>query len=665
MLSRFLLPALAVGLAMPALAQKAQPASALEVGTDPVAELSADGQTYLRSARPAMMTGLDAPAIGATAEAQARDFLATRSGLFGFRAAGTSDLALVTSRKGDIGAVVKFQQTVDGVPVWNAVTAVNIDRDDRVQLVANGYRADLSAVDTAPAVSEDDARATVLAHLGVTDTEEHLASELIVWPTAPAALAWRVETEAIGGAWEGVVDAHTGELLRATDRATYHDDDEPRPSALPLADYHPAFRVDGTGMVFDPDPLTRAQVPRGTTGYTDGNDADTPQLTAARVMRTLENIELSGGLYKLSNEYSEVTDWDPQGPNNGLFRQASPDFDYTRNEDAFEAVTTFWHISNFMRYMNEDLNVEVSPYRYTTGVRFDPHGLDGADNSFYTGQTQRLSFGEGCVDDAEDADVILHELGHGLHHWLVGTGGGPSNGDGFSEGFGDYVANSYVRSLGLLAPSDPAYNRVFRWDGYYSFCWGGRTTNYTANYPTGGLPHQRGQHFSTSNLRVWDLIGGEKTDKAVFEGLTMTTPSSSQPQAAQAILQAAANLGYTQAEVDAFFNSYVDQGYNVSPVVTAEDAAAAELAGVLVSAAAPNPFNGLTTFDVMVASPQAVSVEVFDAVGRRVAVLFEGEMTAGQRFPLSLDAAALRSGVYVVRVTGESVATTRRVTVVR
>ena len=46
-------------------------------------------------------------------------------------------------------------------------------------------------------------------------------------------------------------------------------------------------------------------------------------------------------------------------------------------------------------------------------------GVNGADNSYYDRLLQRLSFGEGGVDDGEDADVIIHELTHGVHHWLT------------------------------------------------------------------------------------------------------------------------------------------------------------------------------------------------------------------------------------------------------
>ena len=39
----------------------------------------------------------------------------------------------------------------------------------------------------------------------------------------------------------------------------------------------------------------------------------------------------------------------------------------------------------------------------------------GADNSYSWDKHDVLRFGKGGVDDAEDAEVILHEYGHAIH----------------------------------------------------------------------------------------------------------------------------------------------------------------------------------------------------------------------------------------------------------
>lgn len=656
-LLRLALAALIIPVA--AFAQKPQPTSSLERGTDPVAAIADDGMTYARTGRAAMLVGLDAYVAPGTDEEMARAALAQYSGALGLRRA-TADLEVTETFTGQAGTVVRFRQTVGGVPVWGAESLVNLDLARRAQLIVNGYRPDADLQSTVPAVAAAEAREAALAHLGATGALDLDRTELMVWPAETGArLAWvvRLVPAAPLGDWEIAVDAHTGELLRVADRNLYHgaQGGEEPPTALPTVESHPLFaRVDGSGFIFDPDPLTRAGVAYGGQ-YVDGNDADTAALTAARSAVSLRDITFTGTEYRLVGPWAEIREIEP--PAKGLFPSADGLWNFTRNADGFEAATVYWHIDNYMRYVNVTLGVTALPSAYSTGVRFDPHGQSGADNSRYQGGTQNLAFGEGCVDDAEDADVIIHELGHGLHDFLTSI----SQVDGLSEGLGDYVAASYTRSLGLLDPTDASYNWVFKWDGHNA-CWPGRTAARTGTYPAGGVPHDRGQHWSTANMRIWNALGGEATDKAVLEGIRMTTGSSTQPQAANAAMQAAANMGYTTAQLSTMFTNYTQQGYTGLQMPVAADDGPAQASGAELTAASPNPFNGLTAFELVVDREQRVTVDVVDMLGRRVAVLFEGEVRPGLRYPFALDAAGLRAGVYVYRAIGETFNLSRRAT---
>ena len=60
-----------------------------------------------------------------------------------------------------------------------------------------------------------------------------------------------------------------------------------------------------------------------------------------------------------------------------------------------------------------------------------------------------------------------------------------------------------------------------------------------------------------------------------------------------------------------------------------------------------------------------MTVALYDALGRRVAVLHDGAMQAQQTARLRVPVQRLASGVYFVRVTGEGVRATTRLTVVR
>jgi hypothetical protein len=80
----------------------------------------------------------------------------------------------------------------------------------------------------------------------------------------------------------------------------------------------------------------------------------------------------------------------------------------------------------------------------------------------------------------------------------------------------------------------------------------------------------------------------------------------------------------------------------------------------------PNPFNPSTTltFTVPGGARQAISLRVFDLLGREVAVLYQGEMEPGT-YTSRFDAATLSSGVYFCRLTAGSFTVARRMMLTR
>lgn len=67
----------------------------------------------------------------------------------------------------------------------------------------------------------------------------------------------------------------------------------------------------------------------------------------------------------------------------------------------------------------------------------------------------------------------------------------------------------------------------------------------------------------------------------------------------------------------------------------------------------PNPVTATTTVDVFSGQRQDVQVAVYDAAGRRVAVLFDDVIPGDDRRRVRIDASAWVAGVYFVLVTGE------------
>ena len=73
----------------------------------------------------------------------------------------------------------------------------------------------------------------------------------------------------------------------------------------------------------------------------------------------------------------------------------------------------------------------------------------------------------------------------------------------------------------------------------------------------------------------------------------------------------------------------------------------------LITSAYPNPFNPQSQFTLSVAQDQVVTAELFNTLGQRVAVLFNGTVEANQAQLVTIDGAGLASGMYIVRINGE------------
>ena len=104
-------------------------------------------------------------------------------------------------------------------------------------------------------------------------------------------------------------------------------------------------------------------------------------------------------------------------------------------------------------------------------------------------------------------------------------------------------------------------------------------------------------------------------------------------------------------------------GMNVVAMVDAEDDADDEV--YTLGQPYPNPSQGSARVDLRVAEAQTVLAELYDTLGRRVATLHDGPVAAGADVRLELRDGSLATGTYVLRVTGETFADARRLTISR
>lgn len=96
--------------------------------------------------------------------------------------------------------------------------------------------------------------------------------------------------------------------------------------------------------------------------------------------------------------------------------------------------------------------------------------------------------------------------------------------------------------------------------------WGGRTTNYRVKYPDGlvGQIHRDGQIWSSCNMKIWEALGREKSDKIHLIGLSATSSGSDQEDTANAILEAANDLNYDPEDIGKIVEIYAGCGYEVT-----------------------------------------------------------------------------------------------------
>lgn len=559
------------------------------------------------------------------------------------------DLNLSFVKKGFSGETLRFQQMIGNVPVYQSEIVVHFNPKGEVTHTSESFKKEAGNISTTPAISSESAIQTAKSGLNLSGEMIDQESKLfvIITDSGDTRLAYRVVLKSFDspGVWETMVDAQSATIISTKDIAVYHNGDPRKETGEPAKSEKSTVNTyeEGTGYVFNPDPLSATGSTYGGQ-YVDGNDATNASLDAARSLVTIPELELSGGMYKLKGTYVEIAELDT--PATGLFLQDSNEFLFNRNEQGFEATNAYWHIDQSLRYINETLGITCVPPANGGRVRFDPHGFQGADNSFYSPAGKYLVFGEGCVDDAEDADVVLHELGHGIDDWM--TNGSASNFNG--EGNGDYWAQSYSRSLGQWESTDPQYQWMFSWDGHNP-CWQGRVTNYSGTYPddlTGSI-HTDGQIWATSLMRIWDRIGKEKTDRAWLEGLAMTNSNTNQQNAAIAVRQAALDMvgqfGFTCADIVVMTEEFTTTGY-VLPAYECTDLGVKDMLNGQIASVYPNPASDKLNIIMDFKKPE--TVVVFNMAGQKV---LESQIASNKSF---INVSNLPKGVYVLTIKGTS-----------
>lgn len=302
----------------------------------------------------------------------------------------------------------------------------------------------------------------------------------------------------------------------------------------------------GTALAFVPNPVADLGV--GTFAFreslTDQKDANYAALAPAYHRVRLTNLDGSGFLHgQWATVYSET--------GNPAY-SATNTFDYNRSQDEFEQVMAYYWVTEAQKYIQSlGFGTSMRP------IDMQPQRLRinqlGYDNSFETDHPNlEIRFGKGGVDDAEDAEVILHEYGHAIHSSQNFSFASEEAG-AISEGFGDYwaltVSDVVSRADGVAVSSDLPC--IADWDStsYTStvpHCL--RRTDLNLHYPAdlNGEVHHDGQIWSRALWDIRQALGNQVADTIILSG-SFDFPGTTMPALAQSTVDAAQQLYGTPA----------------------------------------------------------------------------------------------------------------------
>ena len=321
-----------------------------------------------------------------------------------------------------------------------------------------------------------------------------------------------------------------------------------------LANFSLAYKPEpgtstGIGRVFFPNPVATLQ----NQDLTDQKDSDYPALQPAYREVSLTNLDGSGYLHG---------DWANVKSSTGPLAYSSDNtFSYNRKDDQFEQVMAYYWITEAQNYIQSlGFGITRQPInKESQEVRINQYGID---NSYFKDKKDLLRFGKGGVDDAEDAEVILHEYGHAMmDSQVIPFGFGTSvEARSIGEGFADYWA---VTVTDVIASTpDPAC--VADWDSVsYTIrephCL--RRIDLNLHYPQdiNGQVHHDGQIWSRA---LWDIrasLGSEKADTIILEAQFDFAPNTTMPDAALDTVAAAEDL-YGGNEGTSVRNAFIDRG---------------------------------------------------------------------------------------------------------
>jgi hypothetical protein len=294
------------------------------------------------------------------------------------------------------------------------------------------------------------------------------------------------------------------------------------------------FSASATATVFYPNPVQTL----GLQNLTDDKDADSAVFGPAYKQVTLTRLDGSG---TLTGAFAVVKSSTGKAATSS--GGAFPTFH--RDSDQFEQIMGYYWVNTAQDYIQHlGFGTTLRPVNQRQiEVRIDQFG---GDNSFFREDKANITLGKGGVDDAEDAEVIVHEYGHSVQDGQVTGFGTTLESGAIGEAFSDYLAvvvTSWQTGVPTLTPEAC----IADWDSvsYTSttpHCL--RRLDGNKMYPADlvGEVHRDGEIWSRALWDIRNALGDTKASTAIIEAQFDFTVDVTFHDAALATVAAAQRL---------------------------------------------------------------------------------------------------------------------------
>lgn len=395
-----------------------------------------------------------------TAEQASRNFLAKHLALFGMK-----DLEYLKHVKTQTNRGIRhvtFNQTVNGVPVYEAEYKVHLRQDGRVDMANGTYYPNLD-ISTSPGISESEAANAAISDLEVSTENLDASAELVIYRDGDQfRLAWKLILFSPDPLvdWFYIVDARTGEILYMLNQLT---------------------DVTGIGDAYPTSPCLSSVGSQDLygllgNGYLDGTYVEVFNSSASRAFSSSHNF-----VYSTSNTH-------------------------------FDEVSLYYNVDNFRRNFVENLDANntlfdrLNAYAHNNSVC--------PDNACFSRSTRNIYFSD-TYEYAKEDKVVHHEYGHAVIFDIQSGIASEHNEEGaISEGTPDYFTGSFTNRSQIgdcavpFAQRDMANPDISHYD------------QYLAESPGA---HRGGEFFSAILWDLYNSINPNNVDFLVYDALFRIT----------------------------------------------------------------------------------------------------------------------------------------------